>query len=65
MKLNFRDILPHAAIVLSCMMIVFFILDKFNDAMAFINNDITKTLLLILAVISVINSIALIAAHRK
>ncbi len=65
MKFNFRDILPHGAIILSLMMIVFYILDQFNDAMAFINNRITKSLLLILSIVSIINAINIIAYHRR
>ena len=65
MKLNFRDVLPHSAIIISLMMIVFYILDQFNDAMAFINNRITKGLLLALAIISILNAINVIAHHRR
>lgn len=65
MKFNLRDILPHGAIILSLMMIVFYILDQFNDAMAFINNRITKSLLIILSLVSIINAINLIAYHRR
>ena len=65
MKLNFRDVLPHSAIIISLMMIVFYILDQFNDAMAFINNRITKGLLLALAIISILNAINIIAYHRR
>ena len=65
MKLNFRDVLPHSAIIISLMMILFYILDQFNDAMAFINNRITKGLLLALAIISILNAINIIAAHRR
>ena len=57
--------LPHAAILLSNMYIVFFVLDKKNKAMAFINNDITKTLMLILALISIYNACTLIQNHRQ
>jgi len=65
MKLNFRDVLPHSAIIISLMMIVFYVLDQFNDAMAFINNRITKGLLLALAIISILNAINVIAHHRR
>lgn len=65
MKFQFRDILPHGAIILSLMMVVFYILDQFNDAMAFINNRITKSLLLILSIVSIINAIQIIAYHRR
>ena len=65
MKFNLRDVLPHGAIILSLMMIVFYILDQFNDAMAFINTRITKSLLLILSIVSIINAVNLIAYHRR
>ena len=60
-----RKLLPHAAIVLSNMFIVFFILDKFNPAMGFINNNISKGLLLVFCVLSTLCCILLIAADRK
>lgn len=43
------DVLPHLAIVLSLMHVVFLIVDLFNRAMAFVNNDITKWLLVLTA----------------
>ncbi len=60
-----RRLLPHATIVLSNMFIVFFILDKFNPVMGFINNTISKVLLLIFCVLSTFSCILLIAADRK
>ena len=60
-----RKILPHAAILLGNMYIVFFLIDRVNSAMAFINNDITKVLLLILCVISTVNSSFLILDERR
>ena len=60
-----RKILPHAAIIMSLMYLVFFFIDRVNTAMAFINNDMTKVLLLILCVISVVNAVLLIADDRK
>ena len=47
------------------MYIVFFAIDRVNSAMAFIDNDITKTLLLILCVISTVNSSFLILDERR
>ena len=64
-KRYIKDILPHSAIVLSLMMIVLYILDQYNDAMAFINNKITKGLLLFLCVVAILNAIMLIAHHRR
>lgn len=60
-----RKILPHAAIILSVMYFVFFCIDRVNSAMAFINNDITKWLLVILGVISIYNAVLLIVGDQK
>ena len=58
----FRKLLPHAGIILALMFITFFIVDKFNGAMNFINNDISKALLLLFALVSIANSCFVI--HR-
>jgi len=60
-----RKILAHAAIVISGMYFVFFFIDRVNSAMAFIDNDITKALLFALGVISILNSIIIIADGRR
>ena len=60
-----RKLLPHAAIVLSGMYFVFFLIDRVNSAMSFINNRITKRLLLALCIISVVESIWLIHEERN
>ena len=57
--------LPHVCLILSLMMITFVITDRYNRAMAFINNDITKALLLILALLVIVQSILLIRTNRK
>lgn len=44
------DVLPHLTLVLALMHVVFLIVDLYNRAMAFVNNDITKWLLFITAV---------------
>lgn len=59
-----RKILPHAAIILSAMYFVFFGIDRVNTAMCFIDNEITKVLLVVLGVISVINSCVIIRDDR-
>ena len=43
------DVLPHLTLVLALMHVVFLIVDLYNRAMAFVNNDITKWLLFITA----------------
>lgn len=68
MKEFFRRILgfvPHASIVLAVMMITFTITDRYNRPMAFINNDITKALLLVLSVLAIVESVYLIAHFRR
>ncbi len=59
-----RKLLPHAAIILSGMYLVFFLIDRVNSAMAFINNGITKRLLLALCAISVVEAVWLIRDER-
>lgn len=60
-----KKLLAHCAIIISGMYIVFFFIDRVNPAMGFIDNDITKPLLLALALIAIINAIQVIAAERK
>ncbi|MBR7041453.1 MAG: hypothetical protein IKI24_06385 [Clostridia bacterium] len=55
----------NAAIVISLMYLVFFGIDRVNTAMEFINNDITKWLLVILAVITIYNSVARMCLDRR
>lgn len=57
--------LPHICLILSLMMITFVITDRYNRAMAFINNDITKALLFVLAVLVIVESVLLIRINRK
>ena len=47
-----KTIVGHAVIALSGMYLVFFFIDRVNSAMCFINNDITKRLLLVLCALS-------------
>ena len=60
-----RTLLPHAAIVFSLLFITFFIVDKINGAMNFINNNITKGMLLACALVSIANACFLIADNRR
>ena len=60
-----RKVLPHAAILLSNMYIVFYLIDRVNSAMCFIDNRITKALLVLLAVISTVNASFLILDERR
>lgn len=60
-----RKIMPHVAIILSMMYFVFFCIDRVNSAMCFINNDITKWLLVILALVSIFNAVLLVVDNQK
>ena len=60
-----RKLTAHSAIIISGMYIVFFFIDRVNSAMCFIDNNITKALLLILSLLSIINAILVIAQCRK
>ena len=60
-----RKLLPHVGIILALMFITFFIVDKFNGAMNFIGNDISKGLLLVFSLVSIGNSCLLIHQNRK
>ena len=62
---GFKGILSHGAILICNMYIVFFLIDRVNTAMCFIDNGITKTLLAIMCVLSAIASISLIRARKK
>ncbi|MBE6713515.1 MAG: hypothetical protein E7580_08435 [Ruminococcaceae bacterium] len=58
-------ILPHAVLILSVMMLVFFVIDLINPAMAFLNNSITKYLLAVLSVLSGALAICYVLREEK
>ena len=60
-----KRLLPHACIIFAGMMITFFIIDNFNEAMALINNATTKLLLFLFSIVSVIVSCMLISKQRR
>ena len=61
----FRKVLPHAAIILSAMYFVFYAIDRVNPIMAFIDNEITKALLVVLGGIAVVNAVTIISDQRR
>ncbi len=61
----FLSALPHINITLSVVMLVLFVTDRFNRAMAFINNDITKWMLCVFCVTSFIQAVAYAASRRR
>jgi hypothetical protein len=58
-------VVPHVSIILSGMLIVFLILDRFNPAMGYLDNGGEKVVLLVLAVSSILSSIVLIGYQRR
>lgn len=60
-----RKLFAHAAIIISGMYVVFYLIDRVNPAMSFIDNDITKPLLAVLSLLSIINAIQVIADERR
>lgn len=60
-----KRILPHICIIISVMMLVFYVIDRVNSAMSFINNDIFKTLLLFYCIVVIASSVYLIASNRR
>lgn len=62
---NFMGILPHGVILICNMYIVFFLIDRVNTAMCFIDNDLTKALLVIMCAVSMGISVLLIRAQRR
>lgn len=51
MSKKLRAMMPHAAILIANMYIVFFLIDRVNTAMNFIDNGLTKGLLLAMSLI--------------
>lgn len=61
----FFTVLPHINIALAVTLLTLFVTDRFNRAMAFINNDITKWMLAVFCITVVIEAIYLSVIHRK
>ena len=57
--------LPHINIALAVSLLVLFVTDRYNRAMAFINNDIAKWMLAVLCVTVVASSIWQIVMQRR
>lgn len=57
--------IPHGCVILSLLFTTFFIADRFNRAMDFIGNEISKWLLLVFCILSAISSLILIRINRR
>ena len=65
MKAKIFRLIEHAVIIISLMYFPFFIIDRVKSPMGFINNDITKVLVLILCIFSIFNAVRLIGMERR
>ncbi len=54
---RFWGFLAHACIIIGMMFVIFFVIDRFNSAMEFLTSSISKWLILILAVCSILNGL--------
>ncbi|MBQ3424076.1 MAG: hypothetical protein IJH38_02620 [Clostridia bacterium] len=58
-------LVPYAAMVLSGMLIVFFLIDRVNKPMAFMTNEFHKVITFILALTSITLAIRVAAVQRE
>lgn len=61
----FKKLLPHAAIIMSGMLIVFFMIDRVNKPMGFMTNEFHKCLTFALALLCIYFAVQLIALQRR
>ena len=60
-----KKFIPHLTIALSAMTLTFFVIDKFNEYMAFMTSELSKAVFAALAVCSAITSIYLISDNFR
>ena len=65
MRDRIRNMLPHAVILICNMYVVFFLIDRVNPAMNFIDNGLTKGLLALLCAGAAIDALALMRIGRR
>ena len=59
---KFKRMLPHVAILICNMYIVFFLIDRVNPAMNFIDNRLTKGLLWTFSLLTLLDALLIMAA---
>lgn len=61
-----QSILSHICFILSLMLITLLVVDRFNPSMDFINNDLSKLMLLVLCVCAAVLSVLrIVHSHRN
>jgi hypothetical protein len=61
----FKRVIPHICLIISVMMLVLFTIDRVNESMNFIGNDIFDILLLLFCLSAIPTAIFLIADNRR
>ena len=60
-----QKLLPHVAIVLAGMLIVFFVIDRVNKPMGFMTNEFHKRITFVLALLSIYFAVQIISVQRR
>lgn len=60
-----KRFIPHLTICLSLMTLAFFVIDRFNEIMAFMTSDMSKWLFAVLALCSIFTSVFLIGDNFR
>ena len=60
-----KKLLPHVAIVLAGMLIVFFVIDRVNKPMGFMTNEFHKRITFVLALLSIYFAVQIISVQRR
>ena len=56
-KQRFWGFLAHTSIIVGMMLVIFFVIDRFNPAMEFLTSNISKWLILLFAVCAILNGL--------
>lgn len=56
-KQRFWGFLAHTSIIVGMMLVIFFVIDRFNPAMEFLTSNISKWLILLFALCSILNGL--------
>lgn len=56
---------PHLTIVLGLMTLTFFVIDRFNTAMAFMTSELSKWVFMLLAIFAIFSSVLLVGFHWR
>ena len=65
MRNRLREMMPHAVILICNMYIVFFLIDRVNPAMNFIDNGLTKGLLAVLCAGAIYGALTLMRLGKR